>query len=232
MNSRFVFIYGLLAILLISLGWVAFRYLGPTELPINNVKISGDLPHVTRAQLEQVIIPFVQADFFTINVNELRQNLLQFPWIKTAVVSRVWPGTLSIYLAEYKPLARWNKLGLMSQQGDVFFPDPKTLPPDLPQLAGPEQQAKSVFKQYQICKQLLRTLQLQVTRLQLTDRGAWTLSLDNGMQLLLGTRDPIDHLNRFVSVYNGVFGSAKLQAQQVDLRYPNGMAVKWRKAPG
>ncbi len=232
MKRSLWFYSGITLLVLVTAGWLVLRYVAPIELPIQNVKITGDLPHVTQARLEQVIMPFVQSDFFELSVNELCHNLLELPWIKAARVARVWPSGVKVTLQEQQALARWNKRGLMNEHGELFFPDIKTFPADLPQLVGPTERAKLIFTQYKAIKRLLKPLNLKLTRLQLTERGAWTLNLNNGMQLLLGTREPIKRLNQFINVYNGVFASPSLQARQVDLRYSNGMAVKWRKAPG
>ena len=43
-----------------------------------------------------------------INIQELKQNILQVPWIKNAKVSRKFPNEIHIYIEEYKPLAIWQ----------------------------------------------------------------------------------------------------------------------------
>ena len=43
-----------------------------------------------------------------INIQELKQNILQVPWIKNAKVSRKFPNEIHIYIEEYKPSAIWQ----------------------------------------------------------------------------------------------------------------------------
>ena len=43
-----------------------------------------------------------------INIQELKQNILQVPWIKNAKVSRKFPNEIHIYIEEYQPSAIWQ----------------------------------------------------------------------------------------------------------------------------
>ena len=64
----------------------------------------------------------------------------------------------------------------------------------------------------------------------LTPRYAWQLRLQDGMQVMLG-RDAPDRpvearLARFVAVYAETVGKMQQQHAYVDLRYPNGFALR------
>jgi len=56
-------------------------------------------------------------------------------------------------------------------------------------------------------------------------------SLDNGMALMLGRQEKShERLLRFVRSYNRVLAARAEQIEQVDLRYTNGFAVRWKPA--
>jgi len=63
-------------------------------------------------------------------------------------------------------------------------------------------------------------------RVVLTPRFAWQLRLANGLHLMLGRdADQADaRLRRFVEIYPSV--EKKKQHEYVDLRYPNGFALR------
>ncbi len=42
------------------------------------------------------------------------------PWIKGAVVRKIWPDKLSIALAEHTPIAIWNDAEFLSSDGAIF----------------------------------------------------------------------------------------------------------------
>ena len=61
-----------------------------------------------------------------------------------------------------------------------------------------------------------------------TPRYAWQLRLDNGVHLMLG-RDleaALARLERFVAVVDGSQGRMTTRFEYVDLRYPNGFALR------
>ena len=75
---------------------------------------------------------------------------------------------------------------------------------------------------------MLAPLGLNVTRLQLSERRAWRMTLNDGLELRLG-RDGVERrLQRFVEVYPGVLKQQLARIAAVDLRYTNGFAVQWK----
>ena len=64
------------------------------------------------------------------------------------------------------------------------------------------------------------------TRVSVTARRAWTLTLDSGLTLELGRLDPEDRLARFVENYPQAAALLGRRMQHVDLRYSNGFAVR------
>jgi cell division protein FtsQ len=68
--------------------------------------------------------------------------------------------------------------------------------------------------------------------LSLSQRYAWTARLDNGITLHLGRaaeRDVLKaRIDRFVSVYPQLSVAMAGQISSVDLRYPNGLALRRR----
>jgi cell division protein FtsQ len=70
---------------------------------------------------------------------------------------------------------------------------------------------------------------LQVQRLALDERRAWTVQLEDEVQLWLGRAEPWQRLQRFVRAYPGVFAGRMAELQRVDLRYSNGFSVLWEQ---
>ena len=69
---------------------------------------------------------------------------------------------------------------------------------------------------------------MQPERVVLTPRLAWQLRLDNGLQIMLG-RDGDQaetRLKRFVAAYDSTLKTVARKHEYVDLRYPNGFALR------
>ncbi|HEY6822000.1 MAG TPA: cell division protein FtsQ/DivIB, partial [Burkholderiales bacterium] len=67
-----------------------------------------------------------------------------------------------------------------------------------------------------------------IERVVLTARFAWQLRLADGLNLMLG-RDPQvaeERLRRFVGAYDATLGKIARKHEYVDLRYPNGFALR------
>ena len=65
-------------------------------------------------------------------------------------------------------------------------------------------------------------------RYELTVRGAWTLTLANGIEVALGRDQVEERFERFLTVYEGRLAVRADEVRRVDARYTNGVAVQWK----
>lgn len=209
-------------------GW---RYLtNPTHFPIRVVKLQASYAHVDPRQLQQKIVPFVSRGFFSLNEAHLQQTLLsQMPWIAKVELQRVWPDIVLIRIAEYQPAAHWGNAKLIDVNGKLFSVPEANRLQNLPALNGPEAYQKQIWDLYLAMSKSLLPLGLRIQKLEMDNRQAYSLVLNNGAQVLLGRREPLPRLQRFVKVYPKIFTPTQAQAERIDLRYQNGLTVKWRE---
>jgi cell division protein FtsQ len=194
----------------------------PGLFPLQNVSLSVAPQRVDAAGVLQVIHNEVQGNFFTVDIERLRQSLEKLPWVRSAGIRREFPHHLEVQLEEYQPLARWNNNALVDSQGEVFVAQSDLVMPDF---AGQDGTAAEVAQRYEQFSQQLSGLDLQVTRLVLSPRHAWQLRLSNGMVLELGREDVQQRLTRFVEAYPYSLAAIQSRVKYVDLRYSNGFAV-------
>jgi cell division protein FtsQ len=87
-----------------------------------------------------------------------------------------------------------------------------------------------VTRRYGAFRAALAPLALEPRQVLLSARYAWQLRLSNGLTLELGRdqlKEPLlDRLARFVAFYTATLGSLNRRIDYVDLRYPNGFAVR------
>ena len=211
---------------------VMYLFLADAQrFPVNTVKIIASYQHISRKQLESVLVDYLQKSFVVLPVNQLQADLIGLDWTDHVQVERVWPDTLKITLVEKLPVAMWNK-SLMTADGHVFTIDKELQDESLPKLSGPEQQQTDILQIYQKLSKLLASYGLHASALQLRDNQACELSLSNGVQLRLGKRDLEKRLLRFCRAYPAVFADKPEQLASVDLRYARGMAVQWKQQTG
>jgi cell division protein FtsQ len=197
-----------------------------TYFPISTVKVYGVL-HVDQQDLQQALTPLVSKGFFAIDVELIKDRLLQSPWVSKAVVQRVWPNQVFITVVEKKPIARWND-GLLSNNGEIFNPESSSFPDKLPQLKGPEGQHLQILQHYRKLSSLLTPLHFKIARLELMPDHSWNVAFDNGIKISMGYKDGLTRMGHFVKVYPKVIGNKFAEVEYIDLRYTNGLAVRWK----
>lgn len=203
----------------------------PLRFPINTVKIAASYHHISHKELETILEKHLDSSFFAISIARLHQELTSLQWVKQAQVERIWPDVLKITLVEKVPVASWNS-ALLTDEGEVFNEGGASPDAELPRLSGPIKQHQQVLQVYKKLSKILSTYGLQAASLSLRENHAWELTLGNGVQLHLGKNDLETKITRFCKAYPAVFADKPEQLASVDLRYPRGMAVRWKNNTG
>ncbi len=200
------------------------------EFPIHTLKVESTFERVSREEVAALVAPHAARGFFDADVAAIRSELQALPWVRSASVRRVWPDALQVTLLEERAVARWAAGGLVNASGELFHPplEPSDGAAELPLLAGPARSTVQVTDYYLALQRQLSPLGLHVERLAMDARRAWELTLDNGIRLTLGNKDAERQMQRFVRFYPQVMAARATDIAQIDLRYSNGFAVRWR----
>ncbi|MDH5570891.1 MAG: cell division protein FtsQ/DivIB [Gammaproteobacteria bacterium] len=221
---------GLLVVAVLSLlSWIAMVVMNPATLPVKTVRVQGEFSYIEEAMLSKAITEIKTQGFFSLDVQAVREQVEQLPWVAQASVRRIWPDTLSLFLVEQKALAYWMDDGLVNLKGELFKPDQATYPKGLPVFNGPENMQAVLTQHYLESNAALNAHGLAVSQVDLTTRRALSLQLNNGIKLVLGREQQQQRLQRFLSVYEQLFATRVNDIEAIDLRYSNGMSVAWRK---
>ncbi|RRV11681.1 cell division protein FtsQ/DivIB [Stutzerimonas xanthomarina] len=205
------------------------RLLPYADRPIAKVSVQGELGYVSREAVQQRIAPFVEQSFFKVDLNGMRYQLEQMPWIAHVEVRRVWPDQVMVRLDEQLPIARWGGEALLNNKGQAFSPDDLSRYEHLPHLYGPKRAQQRVMQQYQMLSQMLRPLGFSISRLELRERGSWFLTTNQGIELLLGRDQVVEKMRRFTAIYQKALEQESEKIARIDLRYANGLAVAWHE---
>src|SRR3990167_10454798 len=195
--------------------------------PIKVVRIYG-IHHLDHQDIQNVLLPLVEQGFFAINVENIRDRLTQLPWVANSFVRRSWPDQLEIFIKEKTVLGLWNDRNLLSDAGELFFPDQETYPDFLPRLIGPDGMQMEMIHYFKAIDQLLKPIHVKIASLELTSASAWKVILTNGIILYIGHKDVLTRLSHFVKVYPKIIGDHAIDVEYIDLRYSNGVAVRWK----
>ena len=194
--------------------------------PVSNVRVESAQRFVTEEELKNLISRYLGSSFFAFDVSEAKQSLEQHPWIRRVSAKKVWPNALVLDIQEEIAIARWGDGELINQFGEIFEPPGRQRTTGLPLLVGSEGEQYRVMEQYRAVSQQLFSVGLRVTSLSLSQRGNWTLILNDSMPVTLGREKTIERLARFIELYQSPDLMAFEKLASVDLRYDNGFAVK------
>ncbi|GAB1256842.1 hypothetical protein NBRC116494_13440 [Aurantivibrio plasticivorans] len=196
--------------------------------PLNNIGIEGSFNYVSKQDISDLVSPFVVEGFLKAPISDIKSRLENEPWIETALVSRRWPDTLYISVIEQQPIARWSDYGFVNHHGDVINIGRNEFLVDLPLLQGGEELSLKMMNDYQQLTQQLRPYKLAIRELLCDDLMSWRVVLSNGIEITLGRDEIMEKMRRFLLVYNTSLRAQVENIASIDLRYGNGVAVKWK----
>lgn len=210
--------------------YVADYLLHPDRLPVRRISFVGDFQNVSRDELKQVASPYVGKNFLALDLDRLEKDLSKVPWVAYVDVSRRWPDTLQITFRETQLVAHWNNDAWITEN-DAIVSLPSDAYPSLPRWFGPDGSQQLVKARYRQFANILASGGLRADGIHYSERGAWQLdaSTNNSttMRIRLGRRDLQERLQRFIRAYTQSLVHMDQQIETADLRYPNGLALKW-----
>jgi cell division protein FtsQ len=236
-TANVLFSIVLLAMLVSGVWWVIHRPVFALQLVRVESEKAGvkqtELRHVNTLTIRDQAVPKITGNFFTTNLEEVKQAFEVVPWVRKASVRRVWPDTLVVQIEEHEVLGTWGEDGrLISVAGDVFTANLAEAEEDVQLIAfsGPDGSEKEVVAQDLQFKQWFASLSLEPEAVQYSSRYAWSVKLNNGLQVELGKVQDATALKRrvdqLIKVYPQLVTRLQGSIVSVDMRYPNGLALK------
>lgn len=191
--------------------------------PLREVKVDGQLSHVSREQVKLIVARHLKGNFFTLDLVKARDAFEKLPWARNVSIRRRWPDKLEVVIEEHQELARWGSIALVNTHGELFHAASGT---DLPVFFGPGDGVVEVATEYAEYSKILKGANLEIASLALTPRRAWQVTTRNGIVIELGRVEMQPRLQKFVSVYSSTLVGLNKKITYADLRYPNGFAVR------
>ena len=238
--SALIYVGTCLALVVASVLWLTRS----PWLAIRGIQLEGELTRNTVGSLRANAVPRVAGNFFTVDLQRSRAVFEAVPWVRHAVVRRVWPDQLVVNIEEHQAAALWqgNERGdqLVNQQGEVFGASVAEVEDQaLPHFAGPEGSAAQMLTMYSALAPLLQRLNTGsshaashgVDSLSLSSRGSWRVVLGSGAVLELGRGTQAEVLarsERFINTAEQVRSPYAKPLEYADLRHKDGYVLRLR----
>ncbi|WP_294964676.1 FtsQ-type POTRA domain-containing protein [uncultured Gilliamella sp.] len=236
-------------ILIISVSvWVVTSFKNwidnPEQMVLSQLVLNGDHAYTDEDDIRQAILGLgLPNTYIGQNVDDIQQEIMQFPWIKQASVRKQWPDRLIVSIEEYKPAFYWNDLFLLDNYGNIFnVPLDRFVERQLPKLYGPEGKEKAIVKIYykfnDLSKKLASSgLTLQIKSTVTDERNAWQLTIkqciagfcpeNQEMKLILGSENIEQRYQQFIKLLPEI--QVRIPKDEritvADLRYESGISV-------
>jgi cell division protein FtsQ len=204
--------------------------------PIRAIQLEGDLQRNSVTTIRANTTPRLAGNFFSFDLGAARQAFEAVPWVRQAVVRRVWPDRVAVRLEEHRAAALWQSADgnerLVNSFGEVFEANVGDVEDeDLPLLAGPDGSSVRMLAMLHRLQPLMQGIDRELRELHLSGRGSWRAELDGDVVIELGRGSDEEVLargERFVRTLGQVTGRFRAPLQAADLRHPDGYAVRLR----
>lgn len=237
-SSRFKAVFPVLLLLaFLTLAYSVFTFLNDAvRFPVARVEVGGKAVFMNKPQLMQIVKKHTQKGFFGLSIEEIREEVVALPWIKTAYVRRVLPDLLHVDVVERTALMQWNDSGLIDADGEVFYPPQlgeanadiaqwQSQFSQLPHIRGAEDRSDYLRRTFDNYHRQLSDSVPDLLGLYEDDRHSQTLLLAGNVIVRLGYEQLDQRLIRFKNLFSQYVPDASAGNLQFDMRYPNGFTV-------
>ena len=220
------------ALLIIAFVVLAFGLFGlykvMTDAKVAELQVVGTDSEAENQQLVQYLNPMMKDNYFTSDLEKIRDQALKVSWVDRVVVSRAWPNAIRVRVMPRHAIARWGTGRLLSDNGDVFSEAVIKTHPELPLLHGPVSQSKMMMRRYNEINQLFHPVHLRLKELYLTERMTWFMQFDSGLRIIVDQDQTMNKLQRLSHLAQTDLQPAWAKIIAIDLRYRNGLAIQWK----
>ncbi len=196
--------------------------------PVASVAVEGEFRHVSQERVMEVISTAIDRDFLQLDLARLKHTLEAEPWIESASLARRWPDVLQVRIVEERPIARWGDSGFLNQRGEIIDAQQVGDLAGLPWLQHDAGDSVAVMRRYLELSQMFRSRGLSITELHSDSKDAWRLTLNNGVEVNVGRGNMREKMGRLLLVHDRYLVEYLDEVEAIDIRYRNGVAVRWR----
>ena len=201
-----------------------------TDARVATLEVVGTNSVQETQVMTQYIAPVVKNNYFTSDLEQIRDKALEVTWVDRVVVSRAWPSSIRVRIMPRHAIARWGTGRLLSDSGDVFTQAVRTNHSNLPLLHGPLSQSKVMMRRYNEINQLFHPANIRLKELYLTERMTWFMQFDSGLRVIVDQDQTMSKLQRLSHLAQTDMKPVWSNISAIDLRYRNGLAIQWRNS--
>ncbi|MBL8326818.1 MAG: cell division protein FtsQ/DivIB [Rubrivivax sp.] len=207
---------------------------------LRSIEVKGELTRNQLPTLRTHALPELAGNFFSIDLDAARRAFESVPWVRRAVVRRLWPDRLVVQVEEHEVLALWeanegSQTGftrLVNTFGEVFEANLADVEDEaLPLFTGPEGRAAEALGLWKRLQPAFAGRGQRIQHLAQSGRGSWRAELGKGVVVELGRgteAEVAERTERFLRTVGTMTAKYRQPFVYADLRHAEGYALKLR----
>lgn len=237
---------GIALVALVALGVFGWRAVD-VDWQVHVVRVEGQLQQAEKVEVQRRIEQVLQGGLLSLDVTRLREQVLALSWPDKVSVRKVWPHTIVVRVTPKRVVARWADDGYLTSAGDIL----KTPngPLDVPVFNCALSNSRKALEVYRGLQRIAEEQGLVIDGVIENEIGEWQLTVSRGpigyarvgndapvpadarssLTLMLGADHMRKRLERFLVAWSRRLSRHADNLDYADLRYGNGIAVRWRR---
>ena len=139
------------------------------------VKVQGELAPSEAAQVRRRIGQVLDGRLLTVDVSELREQILALSWPDQVSVRKMWPDTLQVRVARRIVVARWGEERYLTAAGEVVHTP--NVPANLPVLQCALSHPRDALAVYGRLRGLATAADIEIVGLFENEIGEWRIEI-------------------------------------------------------
>ncbi|WP_455597670.1 cell division protein FtsQ/DivIB [Acinetobacter pecorum] len=218
-----------IAVLVLAAGvWGLYKVMTNTD--VAELGVVGTRSAAEQRQVMQYVSPIVTENYFTSDLEAIRDRTLELSWVDRVVVSRAWPNGIRVRVMPHHAIARWGTGRLLSDSGVIFTEVTPKNYQALPLLHGPASHAETMMRRYNEINQLFLPQGIRLKELYLTERMTWFMQFDSGLRIIVDKDQTMSKLQRLSQLSQRDLKPVWSKISAIDLRYRNGLSIQWKNS--
>jgi len=193
------------------------------DLPIKEIVIVNSYKYIDKEQVKLIADRYLQGNYFKVDLDKIRSAFKKLPWVRDVSLRRKWPDKIIVSIEEHQVIARWNRVGLVNIEGEIFHAASEE---NLPLFLGSDSHVKEITLKYKKIRKILEKEMMDVSIIRLSERLSWEITTTDRLKINLGKVDILHKLIQFTGNFKYVIDELKSTIEYVDLRYRDGFSVR------
>jgi cell division protein FtsQ len=219
-NNRIAYLINFLSVVIFI--YCGAHFVVRNWFTVNKIVIEGSVNHITPVQLSYIAHNKLHGTFFTLDIQELKSEFEELPWVSEVSVKRNFPHTVVVKLKEYQVIARIGEDNLLAENGVVFDGADDSL--DLPIFYVAAKSSQDALNRYLQIQNVLKKHDDKLTKLWLTTPRVTRFMTVNNLSVTICDENIINKLE-LLDKYWDKLHALNPGLKSVNFCYKNALAI-------